>query len=135
MGMSLASKYKKSLEKHWALRFKTIHPDSDNYDGVVTHIKSDFIVLREKQDFEFDGVIILPRRVIKGYRDNRYESCSNQILQQNGAIKKARVPRWFDKCESIPVVLAESRSRRPARQSRGGRRRSMCRCGTRGRRR
>lgn len=59
MGTSLAGKYKKSLAENWTLRFKTIHPDDDNYDGVVTHIKPDFIVIREKQDFEFDGAATL----------------------------------------------------------------------------
>ncbi len=45
--MSLAAKYRKSKEKRWCLRFKTVHPDSDDFDGVVTHVKQGFVVLRE----------------------------------------------------------------------------------------
>ncbi len=111
MGMSLASKYKKSLAENWTLRFKTIHPDDDNYDGVVTHIKPDFIVIREQQDFEFDGVIILPKRVIKGYRDNRYDECCNKIIRQNGQLGKLKTPSWLNKCNSIYDVLTAIQKR------------------------
>ncbi len=111
MGASLASKYKKSLTEQWALRFKTIHPDGDNYDGLVTHIKSDFIVIRAERDFEFDGVIILPKRVIKGYRDNRYDECCNKILRQNGQIGKLKTPHWLNNCDSIFDVLTAMQKR------------------------
>jgi hypothetical protein len=56
-------------------------------------------------------VVILPKRVVKGYRDNRFEECCNQILRQNGAIKKAHAPRWLDECDSLPAVLAEIQRR------------------------
>ena len=62
--MSLERKYSKSMREQWSLRFKTKHPDGDNYDGVVTHVKPGFIVLREERDFEFDGLIVLPKRFI-----------------------------------------------------------------------
>jgi hypothetical protein len=87
------------------MRFKTAHPDGDNYDGVITHIKPRFFVLREERDFELDGVIILPKRFIKGVRDGKYERCSNQILRQNGAMKKLRSPSWLDSCETILQVF------------------------------
>jgi hypothetical protein len=104
--MNLAQKYSKSLAEQWLMRFKTKHPDGDNYDGVVTHIKSAFVVLREEKDFEWDGIIILPKRIIKGIRDGRYDRCYNQILRQNGAMKKLRSPGWLNSCETIPQVCA-----------------------------
>lgn len=88
------------------MRFKTKHPDGDGYDGVITHIKPDFIVLREKESFEFDGVVIFPKKFIASYRDGKYDRCTNQILRENGAIKKLKTPRWLDSCETIPQVLA-----------------------------
>ena len=109
--MSLAQKYSKSLAEQWCMRFKTTHPDGDNYDGVITHIKPRFIVLREERDFEFDGVIILTKRFIQGVRDGRYERCSNQILRQNGAMKKLRSPGWLDSCETIPHVYTSMMKR------------------------
>ena len=104
--MSLAQKYNKSLTEQWLMRFKTKHPNGDNYDGVVTRIKPAFIVLREERDLELDGVIILPKRVIKGVRDGRYERCYNQILRQNGEMRKLRSPRWLNSCETIAQVCA-----------------------------
>jgi hypothetical protein len=104
--MSLARKYKKSLDEQWCARFKTGHPGGDKYDGVVMQIKPDFIVLREEEAFEFDGVVILAKKFIRGFRDGKYERCANEILRENGAIKKLRVPRWLDSCEAIPQALA-----------------------------
>jgi len=109
--MSLAKKYKKSFDGHWCLRFKTRHPDNDAYDGVVTHITRDFIILREEVDFEFDGIIILPKKSIKGYRDSKYETCCNEILRENGAMKKCHSPRWLDSCETLSQVFAQMKSR------------------------
>lgn len=104
--MGITQTYNKSLAEKWSVRFRTKHPDGDHYDGVVTHIKPTFVVLREMIDFEFGGVIILPRRAVKSVRDGKFESCRNRILHHNGAIRKMRVPRWLDACETIPQVLS-----------------------------
>lgn len=103
--MSLLQKYKKSLEQKWRIRFKTNHPDGDTFDGIVTHIAPNFIIMREEWDFEFNGIVLLQKKNIKGYRDGKYEACFNAILQQNGQMKKLRVPRWLDSCKTIPQVI------------------------------
>ena len=90
--MSIIEKYKKSLDQKWCLRLRTRHPDGDNFDGVITQIKSRFIVLCEEENFEFDGIIVLPKRFIKGVRDGKYEVCSNEILRENGSIRKCGSP-------------------------------------------
>ena len=41
------------------MRFKTKHPDGDSYAGIVTHIKPGFIVLREEEGFELDGMVLV----------------------------------------------------------------------------
>lgn len=105
--MSLAKKYQKSLTEKWCLRFKTSNPDGDNYDGVVMLNQRTFIVIQEMRGFEFDGVVLLPKKMIKGYRDAKFESCTNEIVRQNGAIKKLRIPAWLSSCETIPQVLIE----------------------------
>src|SRR5947209_666173 len=109
--MSLRNKYKKSLEEQWCLRFRTHHPDNNAYDGIVTHIKRGFVVLRQEEAFEFDGVIILPRKSIKGYRDNEYDACCNDILRERGTLKKARSPRWLDSCDTLPEVVSQLKRR------------------------
>ena len=103
--MSRLEKYNKSLSKEWSIRIRTKHPDGDNYDGVITHVKSSFIVLREEKEFEFDGVIILPKRSIKSIRDGKFDKCCNEILRQNGQIKRLHPTRWLDSCETIADVI------------------------------
>src|SRR5688572_20951196 len=100
--MSVKRKYEKSLAETWCMRFKTKHPDGDNYDGIITHIKPSFIVMREEENFQLDGVIILPKRSIKGFRDGKFEQCCNEILRHNGALKKLPSVRWLNSCETIP---------------------------------
>jgi hypothetical protein len=109
--MRVTEKYRKSLDEKWCLRFKTRHPDGDNYDGVVTQINREFIVLREEDDFEFDGITILPKKSIKGCRDGKYEQCCNEILRENGAIRKCDSPRWLNGCETLPEVIRELKRR------------------------
>jgi hypothetical protein len=109
--MSLKRKYRKSFDKKWCLRFKTRHPDGDKYDGVVTQIESEFIVLREEEDFDFDGIIILPKRFIKGYRDGKYDQCCNEILRENNALRKCHSPRWLKGCGTLPDVITELKRR------------------------
>jgi len=104
--MSRAHKYEKSLAEKWCMRFKTAHPDGDNYDGIITHIKRDFIVLREEDDFEVDGLIGLPKRFVKGVRDGKYDRCVNEILRENTELKKLRPARWLNSCETFPRVFA-----------------------------
>ena len=109
--MGLEQKYRKSMTERWCLRFKTRLPEQDNYDGIITHNKRGFIVLRQEHDFEFDGVVLLLKKVIRGYRDNKYEDCCNAIIRQNGSLKTARSPRWLDSCDRIPDVFAQLQSR------------------------
>jgi hypothetical protein len=109
--MSLSEKYLKSMDLKWSLRFKTAHPEGDSYDGVVTHIKRNFIVLRGRNEFDFDGVIVLAKKMLKGYRDGNVEECHNRIFRHNGNIKKARSPRWVGNCSSIADVLKQLHKR------------------------
>jgi hypothetical protein len=89
--MNLEKKINKSLEKKWRVRFKTTNPDKDNYDGVVICNKDDFIVLQQEESFEFDGLVIIPKKFIKNVRDGKYEKCCNEILVQNGQLEKITV--------------------------------------------
>jgi hypothetical protein len=109
--MNLSVKYKKSLDKQWAIRFRTRHPEGDNYDGVVTQIERSFIVMREIINFDFDGTLVLPKSALEGYRDGKFEACCNRILRFNGNIKKARNPKWLSSCASIQDVLKQLMSR------------------------
>lgn len=109
--MSLAQKYRKSLEQRWCFRLKTVHPDGDNRDGVVVDIKREYIVLCDERDFEIDGLQVIPKKVIKGYRDGRAERCWNDILRTNGNISQVRLPKWLAACNKLPEVVAALQNR------------------------
>src|SRR5207249_11238859 len=93
------------LNKQWVLRFSTIHPDGDHYDGVVTAIKPDFIVVCEETCWELDGVHILPKRVIADVRDGKFEACTNRIVLGNNALSQLVMPEWLDACKCLTDVL------------------------------
>jgi hypothetical protein len=99
--MGLPQKFKKSLDEKWCMRFKTRHPDGDAYDGVVLRFTKNLVVLGVVDNFEFDGIHIFRRSAIKGYRDDKFESCFNRILSDNGQINRFRAPKWLNACETF----------------------------------
>jgi len=105
--MSLSTEYAKSKDQKWSLRFRTSHPDGDDVDGVVLHNARNFIVMKEMTDLDFDGIVILPKRVLTGYRDGKFEKSCNRILRFNGNIKKARLPKWLYHCNSMPEIVRQ----------------------------
>ena len=108
--MGLQRKLKKSLDEKWCMRFKTRHPEGDKYDGVVLHLTKEFVVLGAECDFEFDGIHVFRRSAIKGYRDNKFDACCNQILSDNGQSKLFQVPSWlstFETFHQLASMLAE----------------------------
>ena len=106
--MSLSEKYKKSLRKRWSMRFKTNHPDGDTYDGVVLLNRRNFILMREEGSFEFNGLILLPKRSICGYRDGDHEKRCNEILRRNRQIRQntGLLSPWLKRCETIRDVVS-----------------------------
>lgn len=103
--MSLSQKYRKSKDLKWALRFNTRHPDGYKFDGIVTHIQKNFIILRNEGDFVFDGVLVLPKKVIKGYHDSKVDRCHNDILRFSGIIRNVKSPQWLDDCTTLKQIL------------------------------
>ena len=108
---TLLGKIKKSKEKKWSILFRTKHPEGDRFRGVVTEIKRSFIVLREEYELDFDGIIIAPKKYLKGCRDTKHEAISNRILRYTGAIKKAKSPKWLNNCDNLPDVILQIKKR------------------------
>jgi hypothetical protein len=104
--MKSSEKYSKSLKDKWVIRLKTHHPDGDNYDGVVFVVKRSFVAIRELRDFEFDGVIVLPKKAIRGFRDGVFEAADNAIIRNNGQIDAMSIPSWVEECGTIQHVMA-----------------------------
>ena len=109
--MSLASQIRKSLEDNWVTRFHTNHPDGDDLDGVVIQIQREFIVLREDGDLRFDGVLVVPRRVLTGCRDGAVEKCWNAIHRHLGDLSEASSPEWMGSCKTMADILRELQGR------------------------
>jgi|GEM_PF-1861872 len=105
--MGLSEKYRKSLELKWALRLKTAIPEWGNFDGVVTHNNKSMVVFREFPEFAADGVLILPKKHICGYRDSGFERCANAILRDGGALDDLCAIPWLDQIESLPQLFQE----------------------------
>ena len=103
--MSLAAKYRKSFEDKWAVRFKTLHPDGDAYNGIVVLLRRMFVVLKAISDFEFDGFVVLPKRVITGYRDSDFEALENEIIQKKYILNELRAPNWLWTCLTLRDLL------------------------------
>lgn len=101
----LERKFLKSLHKQWVLRFSTIHPDGDHYDGVVTAIRPDFIIVCEETNWEFDGIQIFAKRAITDIRDGKYEACANRIVRGNDALSQVVMPGWLEACQTLNDVL------------------------------
>lgn len=104
--MNIETKIDKSLKQKWCIRFETLHPDEDAYDGVVIYNKPDFIALFEEEDFEFDGVVIIPKKFIKKIRDGKYDKCCNEILRQNKEIEKVFSPEWIESCDNLHQIIS-----------------------------
>lgn len=104
--MKVISKLKKSLAEQCCMRITTAAPEGEqHYNGVVMLIRDSFVVLREERDFEFQGLVVLPRKVITGYRDGKPEKCLNQILRHNKQLARLKSPRWLGPCETLPALL------------------------------
>lgn len=88
------------------MRFNTTHPGGDSYDGVVVAVGEDFIALREEEGFVFDGIQVLPSRVIDSVRDDRYDRCANEIIRVNGNLNRLKCPAWLLKCSSLNDVIS-----------------------------
>lgn len=106
MSRSLAPYFRKSLKEHWSMRFRTRHPDGDNYDGIVIAIGRDFVVVREEIDFEFNGMVLLRKGALRGVRDGRFEACTNEILQRTRMSDRLRAPTWVTKCATVEDFVA-----------------------------
>ena len=109
--MSLAQKYRKSLEQRLCLQFETSLPGGDRYAEIVTHNRPRFVALASLVDFAFDGVVILPKKFIRSCRDGDNERCTNEIISSNGALNGLRPLGYLDGVETILGLFVELQRR------------------------
>ena len=95
------------MNEKWCMRFKMKYPEGDAYDGIVISNLKTHIILRQFKDFEAGGILILPKKYIKGYCDGDSEKCSNSIIEENGQKNNIDVPQWVTSCVNIREVIRE----------------------------
>lgn len=91
----------KSLNDKYCIRFATDHPDDDQYSGIVIHKTNTLVFIYMIDDFEVDGMLVLPRKRITKVRDSEFEECENKIIRANCEIKKIKTPRWLKSIKTI----------------------------------
>ena len=96
----------KSLSQKWLIRIRTSHPERECYDGVVICIHKKYIIIQPENNFQFDGIIVIPKKWISGCRDSKYEECQNKIIRQNSAINKIKAPKWLIEPTNLLSILS-----------------------------
>jgi len=94
-------KIAKSLTAKYCIRFATNHPDGDEYDGIVIHKTNTLVFISVVDDFEVDGMLVLPRKRIAKVRDSEYEECENRIIRGNSEIRKVKTPKWLNNIKTM----------------------------------
>ena len=109
--MDLTPMLRKSLKKQYCLRLETSHPDKYSYDGIVSHIRPDYIVIHNECNFEFDGLVVIRRKSITKCSDRTYDT-HNKVLLHSGQLGKLKTPTWLDDCSTFQDIFAQLKRRR-----------------------
>lgn len=111
MSTNANARFRKSQEQQWCMRFKTKVDKNDQYDGIIVHQGRSFVALREVRELGIDGLILLQKGVIRGFRDGVFEQCANEILRQSDAMRRLKVPSWVLRCQTFRDVLQQMHTR------------------------
>ena len=110
-GGSLAEALRRSRDERRLIRLETADPDGNAYDGIVMMIHSDFVAICPETDFEFDGIQLVARKHLTGYRDGAFEACWQEILIHSGEINRLAFPAWVEGCADWRAFFTAVRSR------------------------
>lgn len=109
--MNILPKLKKSLRDKIAIQFAVPQKDDPDFVGVVVRLTSEFVALREINNFETVGIQIFRLDAIGEFLENGNRRCANQVLKANGQLEKLRPPKWLDKCETMHDVFLQLQKR------------------------
>ena len=85
------------------VRLYTRHRDGDAYDGIILAAYPELILLQVINDFKLGGVIALPTRLLKSIRSGLLEKTMDEIIFENGQIKKLNRIAWIRKVDNIDL--------------------------------
>jgi hypothetical protein len=101
-----ASRARKKL-----IRIRTKHPDSTKFDGIVLQNAKAFAALLKMDDFEPDGIVVIPKKWLKSIRDGKFEACANEVVRFVGSLKRRDPFKWPSHFHSLPDILAYLKQR------------------------
>lgn len=93
------------------IRIRAKDPDKMNIDGIVLEDTRSFVTLLKVADFEPDGIVVVPKKWIKGIQDGEFEVCANEVIRFSGMLERGELFEWPSNLTSLADVFAYLKER------------------------
>lgn len=100
-----------SKARNRVIRIRTKHPDETSFDGIVLQNDKSFTALRKIDDFEPDGIVVVPKKWLKSIRDSKFEDCISEVVRFSGTLQRVDLVEWPSGLANVPDVLAYLKER------------------------
>jgi hypothetical protein len=94
------------------VRILTRHIDGDKYDAIILKSNPSLVLLQILDEFQCNGILLLPTKHIKGLRFSKFEHLWDRVLLDCGELEKVKRLPWLIKIESPRDMLEECRRRK-----------------------
>src|SRR5262245_61389396 len=84
----------KSKAQKKLIRVHTKHPDGTSFDGIVLQNTKSVVSLLKIEDFEPDGIVVVPKKWLKSIRAGKFEACANEVIRFSGTLKREAPFKW-----------------------------------------
>lgn len=92
------------------IRIRTKHPDGSNFDGIVLQNAKSLVVLLKMDDFEPNGIVVVPKKWIASIRDGKFEACADEVVRFSGSLKRDAL-KWPSELDILPDIFAHLKER------------------------
>jgi len=79
------------------------------FSGILLQNERLFITVQQIASFEFDGIVVIPKKWVKSVRNGKYERCLNAILREVVYVKGLSVGEPFKGLNSIREIVTRLR--------------------------
>jgi hypothetical protein len=101
----------KSKARNRIIRVRTKHPDESSFDGIVLQNDKSFVALRTFDDFEANGIVVVPKKWLKNIRDGEFEDGTNEVIRFAGTITSRDMPAWPKMFANLTEILSYLKER------------------------
>ena len=98
------------MNNKWVVKINTKHPEGDAYGGIVLDYNRNYVVFRIIDDFEPDGIIVLPKKWIKNIRNGKLEKCYNDVIRVCNTLKKVKETGWLLGMKTMEEIVNHLKS-------------------------